>query len=507
LDHAGVYIGNLEKVIHEDDPVRVFAEMLDTLDWSNWEAHYPGNRGQPPIHPRILAGILLFGLARGIRSSRRLAEACEYRLDFRWLAKGLRPDYSTISAFRRRFSEPLKDTFRQINRLAMSIGLIRLGQIAYDGTRVKASNSRYRTMTAQSIQTKLDELDKEFDNMMRQVDQRDAADSEGEGGGVSELPAELAKVKDRQAALRAALEKARDLEEQRRQSGLKSAAQLPITDVDSRVMPNKEGGFAPNYTPTVTTDGTSGFILDCDVLASVNEGGALVSAVDSVVRDYGRPEELLSDAGNNSGANLQAMAEREITVYMPVKSTEPASDSPVRRDDPHQPVPESAWSELPKNTQGKLDKSCFVYVPEEDVYYCPQGKPLTIEQTKRERDLERRVYRCQSCVGCPLRARCVEESQEKGRSVTRDQYEEVRNQTARRMSTPEGKMHYDRRPMIAETPFAILKNVMGVRQFLLRGLENVKTEWRWYAAAFNSMKLARCIRILRADLRKTVFAE
>ena len=498
LEHGGCHIGSLENVIDEDDPVRVFSEILDTTDWSSWEALYPGNRGQPPIHPRILAGILLFGMARGIRSSRRLAEACKYRLDFRWLAKGLRPDHCTLSEFRRRFAEPLKDLFRQLNYLAMSMGLIRLGQIAYDGTRVKAYNSRYQTYTAEKIQAKLEELDKVFDNLMHQIDQQDADNSDG--GGVTDVPNELATLKDRQSALRAALEKARELEIQRRQSGLKTPAQVPINDPDSRVMPNKEGGFAPNYTPTATTDGANGFIVNCDVLNTVNEGNAVVSAVDSVSSDYGRPEVMLTDSGNNSGANLQAMADRGITVYTPVKSTEPAPGNPARRDDPREPVPESAYSELPRNAQKKLDKSCFVYVPEEDKYYCPLGKPLTFEQTKRERDLERQVYRCHACEGCPLRSQCVEQKQDRGRSITRDQYEQTRNETARRMSTPEGQAQYNQRPMIAETPFAILKNVMGIRQFLLRGLENVRTEWRWAVTAFNAMKLMRQIGKMRADL-------
>lgn len=500
LDHGRFYIGDLDRVILEDDPVRIFAEMLDSLDWSSWEAFYPGNRGKPPIHPRILAGVLLFGMVRGIRSSRRLDEACHYRLDFRWLAKGLRPDFSTLAGFRRRFAEPLKDLFRQINQLAMSLGLIRLGQIAYDGTRVKASNSRYRTLTAESIQANLDKLDKEYESILKQFEQQDTEDTGG--GGSGGLPTELADVQERRQAMQEALEKTRELDKQRRQNGVKNSAQLPMTDQESRVMPNKEGGYAPNYTPTATTDGTSGFIVACDVLNTVNEGSAMMSAVDSVERDYGRPETLLADAGCNSGANLQALAESGITVYTPVKSTEPALDNPAQRDDPREPVPESAWSQLPKNSHRKLDKSCFVYVPEENVYYCPQGETLSFEQIKREGDLERRVYRCQACQSCPLRALCVEGERE-GRSVTRDQHEEIRNETARRMATPEGRANYDKRPMIAETPFAILKNVMGVRQFLLRGLEKVKTEWRWYATAFNSMKLARHLGILRAQLAET----
>jgi transposase len=497
MDYGRVQLGTLEDAIDKDDVVRLFAEILSQCDWSAWEAKYPGKRGRPPIHPRPLAGVMLWGMCRAIRSSRRLEEACKYRLDFRWLARGLRPDHSTLSDFRRRFKKPLKDLFRQINRMAMTMGLISMGQIAYDGTRVKAYNSRYKTYTKEKIEAKLKELDDEFEEAMQKFEQEDN-NSDG-GGSATKLPEHLATIDDRRAALRDAKERIEELETQRRASGLKTTAQLPINDSDSRVMPNKEGGYAPNYTPTATTDGAHGFIVDCDVLNTVNEGNGLVTSVDTVRNDYGQPEAVMTDSGNNSGENLQAMTDRQIVIYTPVKSTEPSAESPVRRSNLRQPIPASEYSQLPKNSHGKLDKSCFVYVPEEDKYYCPQGKPLKFRQTKREGSMVIRAYRCNECQGCPLVEQCVEQKNERGRTIRRDQYESIRNATAQRMSTPEAKAQYNQRPMIAETPFAILKNVMGIRQFLLRGLDNVKTEWRWYATAFNAVKLARLLGILRAD--------
>ena len=96
----------LDSSIGEDDPVRLFDEVLGGLDWSSWEAHYDGTRGQPPIHPRYLAATILHGLCRGIRSSRKLEEACRYRLDFMWLVEGRRIDHTTLAKFRTRFAAP-----------------------------------------------------------------------------------------------------------------------------------------------------------------------------------------------------------------------------------------------------------------------------------------------------------------------------------------------------------------------------------------------------------------
>jgi transposase len=499
----------LDAVISDDDPVRLVDEVLAEVDWSSWEFHYARQRGQPPIHPRHVAAAILYGMYRGIRSSRRLEEACNYRFDFMWLVEGRRIDHTTFNKFRTRFREPLKDLFKQIGRIAMTLGLIRLGEVAFDGTRVKANNSRFRTRTAKTLQQKLEALDELFDHLMTQLN---ADGVEGvDQGSPTHLPEELADVERRRQQVKEALEQARAADEARRQKGInpdKNPAQVPTTDPDSRVMPNKEGGYAPNYTPVATTDSERGFIVDCDVLAEVNEGSAAVPSVDHIEETFGqRPEKFLTDAGNNHGQIMDGMEQRDVEFYAPVESNQPQPGNPALRDDPRQPVPESEWANLKRNNHGQLDKSCFVYVSEEDQYYCPQGHGMPFEKKKPEKRggeiVTKRVYRCHTCADCPLAAACLSPQSQRGRTITRDQYEEVRERTATRMASASARRLYNQRPRIAETTFGILKLVMGFRQFLLRGLEKVKTEWLWAATAFNLMKLAREVGKLRADLGKT----
>lgn len=495
----------LDAAIAEDDPVRLVDEVLASVDWTPWETHYAPTRGQPPIHPRWLAGALLYGLYRGIRSSRKLEEACTYRLDFVWLVKGQHPDHTTFNNFRTKFHEELKDLFKQLGRMAMAIGLIRLGEVAFDGTRVKANNRRFGTRTAATLQQKLQALEALFEEATRQTAAQDAATAEL--GSPTHLPEDLASLEQRREKLLAALAQAQAADETRRQQGVdptKNPAQIPITDPDSRVMPNKEGGYAPNYTPTAITDGHRGFILDCDVLAQVNETEALPESVDRIAETFGqKPEKLLTDAGNNSGPAIEAIEGRGIEFYAPMKSQQPQAGNPARRDDPRQPVPESEWNQLPRNPQGQLDKSCFVYDAANDQYYCPQGKALPFLENKPERrggvQVKRRIYRCAECGGCPLAAACISGRNKQGRTIQRDQYEERREQLAARMAQPAARELYNQRPRIAETTFGIVKSVMGLRQFLLRGLKKVKTEWRWAATAFNLMKLARALGRLRAE--------
>ena len=114
---------------------------------------------------------------RGIRSTRKLDEACRYRLDFQWLVEGRRIDHTTVSKFRTKHHEALRELFRQIRRLAMSLGLISLCDVAFDGTRVKANNSRYATRTARTLEEKLQALDELFDHLVKQQENQEVADA------------------------------------------------------------------------------------------------------------------------------------------------------------------------------------------------------------------------------------------------------------------------------------------------------------------------------------------
>ena len=497
------YFPTLDSLISPDDPVRLIAEVLGEVDWSLWEAEYPRRKGQPPIQPIHVAAAILYGMYRGIRSSRKLEEACNYRFDFMWLVEGRHIDHSTFSKFRTRFRQPLKDLFRQIGRIAMTLGLIQLGEVAFDATRIKANNSRYQTRTAKSLQEKLQGLDELFEQLMSRLDEVDADGM----GSATHLPDELADLEQRRQRVQAALDQARAADEARRRQGVnpkKNPAQVPITDRDSHVMPNKEGGYAPNYTPTATTDGHRGFIVDGDVLAVVNEGEAAVPSVDRIEETFGRkPERFLTDTGNNSGQIMKEMEERGVEFYAPVESNQPQDGNPAKRDDPHQAIPESQWPNLKRNSNKQLDKSCFVYVAEDDQYVCPTGHVLPFTKSKSDlrggKRVRKRVYQCPGCEGCALAVACLGAQNKHGRTITRDEYEEVRERTAARMSSASAKEIYNQRPRIAETTFGIIKSIMGFRQFLLRGLDKVKTEWLWAVTAFNLIKLAREIGKLRAD--------
>jgi transposase len=502
---AMLFYPTLDQSISEDHPVRLLDEILRALDWSAWEQQYDGHHGQPPIPPWVMAGVILYGLMRRIRSSRQLEYACTHNIDFMWLAEGRTIDHDTICKFRTKFKGPLKQLFKEVGRLAMRMGLIRLVEVAFDGTRVKANASRHRTWTAERIEAALRELEPQIEKLMEEADAADTAETTFWGEGQRrDLPSELADAKKRQERLRELLDELRATDAARTKAGIKTPAQLPKADPESSVMPNKEGGYAPNYTPTAATDGAGNFLVDCDVIAGPNEHQELLPSVDRIAEDFGKkPDSVSADKAFGTGPNLEGMEEREVDFHTPVESSAPQEGNPAKREDPRQAVPEAERAGLPRNCQKKLDKSCFVYDEATDRYYCPMGKEMPYRETKKYDGSQGprtvRIYACKGCEGCPLSGECLDPKAKRGRTVGRDAHEPARERMFAKMQTEKGKKTYHRRMHIGETPFAVIKGILEVRRFLLRGLEKVRTEWRWVCTAYNLKKLIAALAALRAE--------
>lgn len=496
----------LDDAVEPDHNVRLLDEILGRIDWTPWEARYHGRLGQPPIPPRVLAGVILYGLLTRIRSSRRLEEALTVRLDFMWLVEGRTIDHTTLSEFRRHRAQELKNLFVQIGLLARELGWLSLQQLAFDGTRLRSNNRRGGSRTPQELREMQEELGKKFAELEAQATVEDTRDDEAFGtASPHKLPAELADTQRRLKQVDAALAELARVEA----AGETTPSRLPLTDPQSRMTPNKEGGFAPNYTPLATVDVASGLIVAADVIAMTSEELHLVPQIKAVQEDFqlpAPPAEVLGDGIMCSGANLAALAELGTTLYSPLAAPD-AATNPALRADPTQPVPPEDWDRLPtkeiKNRSGEkqsqLTKDAFVYDEQNDCYWCPQGQKLSFVHKTSETIAGGRVERSRykanaaACAACPLRACCLQKKATR-REVSHDQHAALRERHAKRMATPEAQAKYKKRREVAEMPFAIIKHHFGARRFLLRGLNNVRTEWRWLATAFNLHKLMSLMR-------------
>lgn len=502
----------LEELIAPDHPVRLVDEILEQLDWSEWEAAYHGGHGQPPIHPKVMAKILLFGMIRRIRSSRNIEYELSHSIDFIWLASGRRVDHTTISEFRRKHSKALRDIFKQMVHLAIKLGIANVSELCIDGTRVLANANRYKTWTAQRVAKALEELDGQIAEALKTLETNDARDEDllGEDISADRLPESVRDLKARREQLAVHMETAKAMDAARKLNGTKGPAQIPKGDTDSRILPNKEGGYAANYTPMVTTDSTGGFIVDCDVLIGNVEHQQFGTIVDTVQADFDvKVERVLADSAYTTGENLTLAEAKEVELIGPLAELQ-CEDNPAIREDLTQAVPVEDRDRLPKSRHSKrIDKSAFIYDEQSDTYYCPMGKPLTYHKTKSVsraggKSDHRRVYKCFQCGGCPLAQQCLRKSDNgKGREILSDQHEAARRRHRKRMQRPESQEKYLRRQYIGEYPFAVLKARFNLRRFLVRGEAGVEMEWQWAATGFNLLKLMSFWKNMRPGLEST----
>lgn len=506
-----LFAETLEERIPEDHPVRILDEILEALDWSEWEARYHGSFGQPPIHPSVLCKVLLFAVIRGIRSSRKIEYQVSHSIDFIWLASGRRLDHTTLSKFRREHHKRLQKIYRDMIRLAIDLKVAKLSELCIDGSRVLANANRYKTLTAKKAKRLIDELDSHIASALGELESSDQLDELFDNGQrADQLPEPLRNMQERQKQLKAALEKLQSMDAQRA-SWVKDAeqnpAQLPLTDPDSRILPNKEGGYAANYTPMAVTETEHGLIVGAEVVIGNVEHACMPALIESIQNQFGQDvQTVLADAAYPTGANLSEMERLEVELLAPLAEPK-CEENPAGREDPSEPVAEEALDRLPINPHTKrFDKTAFVYDEPQDCYYCPAGKQLRRSGSERKKtrgggESRQLVYTCYECVGCPLSERCRQDPRaKKGRRVTHDLHDAARRRHRERMKTPEAKSAYKRRQHIGETPFAVMKSCFDLRRFLLRGHEGVQTEWLWHCTAFNLKKLMSLWGNLRGEL-------
>ena len=494
-DQLVLFPQKLDDSLPADHPVRQLDAILNQLDWSLWESKYKSwGAGRPPIHPRVMASILLYGILMRIRASRQLEDSLTMRLDFRWLAEGRSIDHTTLSEFRRKHHEQLQQVFVQVGLLAKAAGILKLEELAFDGTKIRANNSRSAKLKTDTLKTRRDELLRKYNEHVAAAERLDAKPSSRDHDSDDPpSPTPPSKVLDKIKSSLQEVQRALAEVDRLESSEEVVPKQLPTTDLECRVTPNKHGGFAPNYTPAAMVDTQSGLIVATQVIAGTNEKAMLPPALDQVQEDFNAaPQRVLADGIFSHSTNLAELAARGIELYSPV---DVQADNPAIREDPTQPVPADQIENLPrKQTNGKKQfaKTAFVYDADQDVYFCPNGKRLQynskcVEKAVDGTQVESRRYQASpsDCQACTLQQRCITAKRAKFRQVQHDQFEPLRAQLQQRMASSAGREIYARRMAPGERPFAVIKRLMGGCQFLTRGLQNAKQEWRWLTLAFN----------------------
>jgi transposase len=315
------------------------SDLVDTLDLTAIEAYYEAEtRGQPPYHPRLMVKLLVYGYCQGVRSSRKIAERLDEDIAFRALAAGNRPDFRTISDFRKIHLRALEGLFEQVLRLALESGALKLGRVALDGTKMKANASKHKAMSWKRMNESEQRLRREAREILAAAERADATDDArwGDKRG-DELPAELARRESRLARIREAkkalVQRARERAaeageppKQACEAEPRDKDQYNFTDPDSRIM-KTGGGFEQAYNAQTGVEPEFQLIVGQTLTNEANDKRQLQPLLEAIERQAGqRPAEVLADSGYCSERNLEYLAsaaapEKAVAAWVAVEKT------------------------------------------------------------------------------------------------------------------------------------------------------------------------------------------
>ena len=308
--------------VPEEHLSRFVSDVVDSLDLSAIEETYSEERGYPPYHPRMMVKVLLYAYCTGTYSSRRIAAKLLDSVALRFLAAGNEPDFRTISEFRKRHGKALSDLFGQVLRLCRKAGLVKLGHVAVDGTKIAANASKHKAMSYGRMKQAEAALQREVEELFRRAEETDEREDRlyGKDKRGDELPEELArresrlkKIQEAMEALEAeAREKAKAQGKDPKQVQPPETAQRNFTDPDSRIQ--KAGkSYIQGYNAQVAVDQKAQIILAQHVTATATDVNELIPAVKQVSRQLrAKPKKILADAGYWSEANVQALEKMRI---------------------------------------------------------------------------------------------------------------------------------------------------------------------------------------------------
>ncbi len=446
---------SLDELVPADHPVRFVAEFVDGLSREEWlEMGIDvdgGLMGAPSYHPRALLGAWLYGFMRGVRSSRKLEAACREQIPFLWLSGRQCPDHNTLWRFYKGNRQEMRRLLKRTVKTAVSLELVELALQAVDGTKVWANASGDRTLDAEGLRRLLERVEKAIEDM--------EAQNEGGGeGGPAQMPPELSEKMELRERVRRAM---KELEED------EGSNRVNLTDGDARLMKGRER-IGPGYnaqamvSPTESEAGTKGMLITAvAVTTAPNDHSQLVPMLEVAEETTGvRAEVTLADAGYHSGSNLEEGEVRGQQVMMP-ESQQRALSHPYHKDR-------------------------FIYDEERDSYECPHGERLRFTRMKSTRGVLMRLYRSSGkvCRRCPAFGVCTVDGRH-GRAIEAGPHEGALRRHRELMLTHRAKESYRRRKGLVEPVFGIIKEQLGVRRFLLRGLQNVSAEWSLLGVAFN----------------------
>ncbi len=462
---------SLNEWVRHDHPARVFSEIIDRVYTRPFRE--PKEEGRPAYHPKMMLKVLLWGYATGIRSSRKVEEKLQQDVVFMWLAGLEKPDFRTLCLFRSANREAVERVFADDITIARSMGMANIGLVAMDGSKVRANSGIDSFKTVGDWKKTLEKAKCEARRIIAEAERIDKEENDryGEEARGNELPKEIEKTEDRIKKIEELLERAKKL-------GREEKARMSLTDQEAGFM-HKRTTSIPAYNAqlAVTEDQ---IIIHADVTTEPVDVNQTKIAVKCIEKQIGEtPGILVADTGYGGGDNIKYLEDNDIDAY----------------------VPEEGERNIGKTKRPRAHlygKEAFIYHEQEDYYSCPQGEklsPVAMSRVKgKYSSREITTYRTERgiCAKCPCSEHCTT-SKKLGRAITRDGYEASRERMRAKIASEEGKAIYGKRKCMVEPVIGQIKTRSGFWQFLLRGLQKVRIEWKIAATAHNLLKIVGAI--------------
>ena len=434
----------VDDYISEDNPVRFIEAFVDGLDTAElgFRRAKPNELGRPGYDPRDLLKLYIYGYLNRVRTSRRLEMEAGRNLELMWLIRKLRPDFKTISDFRKENLKALKRIFQEFLVICKKLELFGGEMLAVDGSKFRASNSKKRNFTPAKLKYLIQKIDERIDEYLKQLDEGDTEDDS------SPVSAEELNKK---------IEKLKGIREQYKETGQKldqsGEKQISTTDPDSRLMQSAQGTHVC-YNVQMAVDSKHKMIVAMELTNEGNDQHQLSGVAGQAKEELGVEQiEVVTDMGYYDCDQVKKSTDNGITVYMTKPSVKVIKDV--------------------------YSKDRFQYNADQDVYVCPAGENLRYRTTDKQNSM--RLYKTDICGSCALKKHCT--SGKGGRVIKRHIHEGVMEEMARRVKGNRDKLRL--RGGLVEHPWGTMKRSLDHGYFLMRGKEKVGTEMRLTGLIYN----------------------
>ena len=457
----------LEEFVPAGHLTRIINEVVNTLDLNVLYSRY-SDAGCHSYHPQMMLKILFYGYAVGERSSRVLAHRMTSDVAYMYLGAMQKPDFRTINRFRKDNIDLIKNFFVQIVQLCKTLGMMSVGTIAIDGTKIKANASGAHTKKKETIEQEVEIIDKEIGRILDECEDIDELeDSEQGDESIYEIPKHLQNLEKRKEKLKRAHEL---LKKNNRKD-------INLTDGECCTMLHRHFVPEPSYNGQIAVEAESGLIVAADLGNNPSDYWGLKELIGQINKNINEiPKQILADSGYASYENLKYLKDKNIEGYIPDQMLQSISKGRLKNAEFH--------------------RSKFKYDSKKDCYICPMGNKLEYLNIVRLKNVRCKMYRCSSCDKCSRKSECT---QGEYRKILRNPQENMVKEMQERLNSEYGKVLYSQRKHIVESVFGDIKHNKKIREFLLRGVKKTHGEFMLICVGKNLRKIAKWIKEFRQN--------